>query len=338
MSALNELNNLMLPEIEGELQRVVSLSNRPPCAELYHMMAYHLGWEGELAGPAARGKRVRPLLVLLTAAAAGGDWRNALPAAAAVELVHNFSLIHDDIEDKSELRRGRKTVWKLWGMEQAINLGDAMFALAHLAILRLEETVSAQIALRAARLLQQTCLELTQGQYLDMSYEKKTQLSLADYWPMVNGKTAALLAACTELGAMSARADPQNIQEYREFGRCLGLAFQVQDDFLGIWGDAALMGKSAESDLLTGKKSLPVLYGLEQNGAFARRFRQGGITIEEIPNLARQLEEEGGLEFTRQTAARLTEEALEHLAAANALPAPKQALEELAFKLSGRNG
>ena len=168
------------------------------------MLAYHMGWEGEGAGPAARGKRIRPLLVLLTSGAAQGDWKNALPAAAAVELIHNFSLIHDDIQDGSDQRRGRPTVWKLWGTAQAINSGDAMFALAHLTIFRLAGTTNEHTAFQAAHMLQETCLELTKGQFLDMSYETQSQLMIDDYWPMVSGKTAALLATCTELGALVA--------------------------------------------------------------------------------------------------------------------------------------
>src|SRR4030067_283120 len=142
------------------------------------MVAYHLGWEGDGAGSDARGKRIRPLLVVLACAAAGGDWGKALPAAAAVELVHNFSLIHDDIQDNSPLRRGRTTVWKHWGIPQAINAGDAMLTLAHLSALRLANTISAEVAIQAATIFQQACLQLTKGQYLDLSYENRRPLSL----------------------------------------------------------------------------------------------------------------------------------------------------------------
>ncbi len=324
----------LLPAIEEEIRRVLALNNGEQYSLLHHMMAYHLGWEGEGAGPKASGKRVRPILVLLTCAAAGGDWHTALPAAAAVELLHNFSLIHDDIEDNSPLRRGRPTVWKLWGIPQAINAGDSMFTLAQVAILQLP--LSAERALQAARIFQQACLRLTQGQFLDISYEEQRDLPQEAYWPMVGGKTAALLAACTELGALCAGAPPEIQSAYREFGEKLGLAFQVLDDELGIWGDEAQTGKSAASDLLEGKKSLPVLYGLQQEGAFARRWMAGVLTPEEVPALAAQLETEGARDYAQKTAARLTDEALAALERAQPQGESGEALRSLARHLLRR--
>jgi geranylgeranyl diphosphate synthase type I len=324
-------------EIENELHRAVASAGDSELEELHTMLAYHMGWHGEGAGLKATGKRIRPLLVLLSSASAGGEWSRALPAAAAVELVHNFSLIHDDIEDNSPLRRGRPTVWKLWGIPQAINTGDAMFTLAHLALLRLNETTSKEITLEAARILGTTCLHLTQGQYLDISYEDRINLNLEDYWPMVRGKTAALLACCTELGALVAEVDPTTQARYRGFGCDLGLAFQAQDDLLGIWGEASQIGKSNLSDLVEGKKSLPVLYGLEQNGLFAERWRQGPITLQEVPDLAVQLEAEGARHYTQETANKLTQQALSTLEEINPRGEAGEALMELAKQLLQRD-
>jgi geranylgeranyl diphosphate synthase type I len=338
MQTLNDFFQEMQPEIEKSLQASVLLADGQGLEEFHEMLAYHMGWVGEGAGPEARGKRIRPLMVLLTAASAGGEWRRALPAAAAVELVHNFSLIHDDIEDNSPLRRGRATLWTRWGIPQAINAGDAMFTVAHLSLLGLAETVSAGVALEANRILQKTCLHLTQGQYLDISYEARGDLSLAAYWPMVGGKTAALLAACTELGALAAQAPEARQATYRQFGWSLGLAFQAQDDLLGIWGDSAVTGKSADSDLVSGKKSLPVLYGLEQNGPFARRWREGPIRDEQVADLARQLEAEGAREYTQERANALTDQALEALERAQAEGEARKALKELAAQLLKRKG
>src|SRR5574341_448884 len=335
---LSSLSLIFLPAVEDELQRAVALAGGEGLDELHAMLAYHMGWQGDGAGPKATGRRIRPLLVLLACDAAGGKWRDALPAAVAVELVHNFSLIHDDIEDDSPLRRGRPTVWKKWEVAQALNAGDAMFTLAHLSVLRLEETTSLATALKAARLLQETCLKLTQGQYLDISYENQGELSLEAYWPMIGGKTAALLSACTELGALVAGADPARQERYRQFGHFLGLAFQAQDDLLGVWGAAALTGKSAESDLLTGKNSLPVLYGLSLDGPFAHRWRQGSVGVSEVAGLARQLEAEGAHGYTQETADKLTRQALEHLEAAEPKGEAGEALKELAEVLVKRNG
>ena len=201
---LDDTLMILRPAVEVELQRVLAelLPTRQP--ELRSMLAYAMGWEGEGAGAEAQGKRIRPVLLLLSASAAGGDWRKALPAAAAVEYVHNFSLIHDDIQDGSRLRRGRPTVWVKWGTAQAINAGDVMFTLAHLAIYDLCRVLPAPLALDAASVLEMTCMALTEGQYLDLSYEQRSDLTQADYWPMIAGKTAALLGCCAELGALSA--------------------------------------------------------------------------------------------------------------------------------------
>jgi geranylgeranyl diphosphate synthase type I len=335
--SLDAMVKICLPAIEAELQQVVAQACQPLTVEMHGMLAYHMGWEGEGAGPEARGKRIRPLMTLLCAAACGADWQAALPSAAAVELVHNFSLAHDDIQDQSPLRRGRHTLWTLWGVAQAINAGDALFTLAFMALTPLEQTVSPAAALRSQRLLQETCLALTQGQYLDISYEARGDLDLAAYWPMVGGKTAALLSAATQLGAIAAQAAPETCQAYADFGRVLGLAFQAQDDLLGIWGDATLTGKSTESDLVSGKKSLPVLYGLAQAGPFARRWAEGPITAGEVLAVSTLLEAEGARQYTQARADELTAQALDALERAHPLGEAGQALHDLAHRLLRRS-
>ena len=330
------LSETLLEAIENALHEVITQAGVEVTGGIYPMLAYHLGWEGEGAGPEARGKRIRPLLLLLATQAAGGEWKRAIPAAAAVELVHNFSLIHDDIEDNSPIRRGRPTLWKLWGIPQAVNAGDAMFTLAHLSMLRLRETSSAEITLQASHLLHQTCLLLTQGQFLDISYQTRPDLTLDDYWPMVSGKTAALLSACTELGAVVAGAADFICLAFRQLGHALGLAFQSQDDFLGIWGDSMLTGKSVESDLVEGKLSLPILYGLEQNGPFAHRWQQGPITPQEVPSMAALLENEGARLYTQNMASRWTREAIQALDQIDPQGEAGQDLRNLAISLLNR--
>lgn len=336
--SLASFQEQLLPAIEDALQTAVQpalLSNNQSPQELLAMLRYHMGWEGEGAGPKACGKRVRPTLVLLSAAAAGADWRKALPAAAAVEILHNFSLIHDDIQDNSEQRRGRPTVWAKWGMAQAINAGDTLFSLAHVALEGLLDSVSEHTYIQAARLLPRTSLQLTQGQYLDLAYESMPNITVDDYWPMIWGKTGALIAACVRMGALVAGAEGARLKAYMVFGEKLGLAFQVHDDFLGIWGNPDAMGKSAHTDLLSGKKSLPVLYALQKNGEFARGWR-AGVTTENVDALADQLEAEGGREFTRQQADKLTQEAVDALNTAQPANEPGAALIELAEELGRR--
>lgn len=334
--SLDSLSKSILPKLEDELKRSVSLANDTGFGDLYEMLAYHLGWIGPGSGLKARGKRIRPLMLLLTTSAAGGDWNCALPAAAAVELVHNFSLIHDDIEDDSPIRRGRPTIWKKWGMPQAINTGDAMFSLAHLTILRLESTTSTIIALKSSRILHESCLQLTKGQFLDITYQEHVNLSMDAYWPMVEGKTAALLSASTGIGAVIAQCSDEVRLAYGEFGRSLGLAFQTKDDLLGIWGDAALTGKSAASDLITGKKSLPVLYGLSQNSDFSKRWAEGPIFANEVSDIAKLLEDEGARDYTQNVSDNLTQKALDALSEANPQGEAGKALVELANLLLNR--
>lgn len=331
-----ELIQAYLKEIEIELQRAVQRANDFGNSRLYEMLAYHMGWTSTSGGNESKGKRIRPLLVLLSCSAAGGDWKKALPAASAVELVHNFSLIHDDIEDNSPLRRGRPTIWQKWGIPQAINCGDAMFALAHLEAVRLSQTVSPSVAMKAVRLLQYTCLHLTHGQFLDLSYETRKDLTIDDYWYMVEGKTAALVATSTQLGAMSADCDDLKCELFRKFGLSLGLAFQVQDDYLGIWGNSSLTGKSSLSDLQTGKITLPVLFGLEQKGNFARRWKQGSIAADEVPEITKLLETEGAKDFTQAEAKRHIEEALTALDTVHPSDRAGDVLQNLAVSLIHR--
>ncbi len=333
---LNHFFEIMLPEIEAAMQKTVARTRSTELEEMHHMLAYHLGWEGDNAGAKASGKRIRPMLVLLTTAAAGTQWQKGLPAAVGVELIHNFSLIHDDIQDNSPLRRGRPTVWKKWGIAQAINAGDAMFALAHMALEDLDDTIPAKTRLKLSYLLPQRCLTLTQGQFLDLAYESRGDLTIDAYWPMISGKTAALIATCTETGALIAGVSDAHHQNYADFGKYLGLAFQAQDDLLGIWGDQSETGKSTESDLVSGKKSLPVLHALSKGGEFAARWEKGTITVEEVPVIVKLLEEAGAYEYTCQQADKLTQQSLDALEAAEPQGEAGEALFELANMLLKR--
>lgn len=328
----------ILSAVESELQKQVLRLDNPRTKPFHEMLTYHMGWTGEGAGPEATGKRIRPLLVLLTAAAANanGEWKSALPAAAAVELVHNFSLVHDDIEDNSEKRRGRPTLWVKWNIKQAINAGDGLLVVSSQAITDLIASYPADIVVQAAQILHNTCLELTRGQYLDMSYETRNDLAEEDYWPMISGKTATLLACCCELGALLGGADEMTRDAYRSFGHYLGLAFQVQDDILGIWGDEAVTGKSVASDLLEGKKSLPVLIGLGKKGKFAERWAQGPITREEVADVAKLLASESAYTTTHEAAKQMTDMAVNSLRQADPQGAAGDALSALAGKLLGR--
>jgi geranylgeranyl diphosphate synthase type I len=327
----------LLSHIELELQKQVSRLDRPRTKHFQEMLTYHMGWTGDGAGPEATGKRIRPLMVLLSTAASGGNWEIALPAAAAIELVHNFSLVHDDIQDNSPKRRGRDTAWVKWGAPMAINVGDALFVISNLAIMDLKENYAADVVVQAAEILNNTCLELTCGQFLDISYEERTDLTVEDYWPMIAGKTAALLSACCHIGSLLGGADDSKQEAYRSFGHYLGLAFQVQDDILGIWGDETITGKSTASDLVEGKNSLPVLAGLGKKGKFAERWAQGSIRPEEVEEVRRSLASEGGLIAAQDASKQLTDLALMSLREADPQGEAVEALSELADKLLKRD-
>ena len=326
----------LVSAIEAELQKQVSRLDSPRTKPFHEMLTYHMGWTGEGAGPEATGKRIRPLLVLLCTSSCGANWQLALPAAAAIELVHNFSLVHDDIQDNSSKRRGRDTAWVKWGAPMAINVGDALFVMSSQAIVDLKKDYSADVVMKAAEILHNTCLDLTRGQFLDMSYEERNDLGVEDYWHMISGKTSALIAACCHIGALLGGADDEKQEVYRSFGHYLGLAFQVQDDILGIWGDENVTGKSVASDLVEGKNSLPILAGLDKKGKFAERWAQGPIKPEEVGEVSRLLASEGGLLAAQEAAKQMTDLALMNLREADPQGEAGEALFELTNRLLGR--
>lgn len=284
---LDELTNHWLPKVEAAMQCLLA-DRKPALATHYGMMRYHLGWSDADFQPQSlvAGKRVRPLLCILACAAVGDDPVQALPAAAAIELLHNFSLLHDDIEDGDELRRGRPTVWKLWGIPQAINAGDGMLALAFAAFDRLLAcNVPPATVVAVQQGFTQAVITLIEGQYLDLSFEQRTTVTVEEYLAMIGGKTAALISASVGIGAALGGATPQQCQALHCFGWHLGLAFQIQDDRLGIWGETAVTGKPVGNDLLRRKKSLPILHTLHDPAigpAFAA-LMAAGIAPTQLP-------------------------------------------------------
>jgi geranylgeranyl diphosphate synthase type I len=273
-------------DLEGELRFAIGRASLP----MYNMMRYHLGWVDDSGQPRSgvAGKRLRPFLCLHACESVGGQWQRALPVAAALELVHNFSLIHDDIQDESHERRGRLTIWSLWGMPQAINVGDGMHALALSSLLRLEESgVSHEKVVRASRLLGEASLKLCEGQYLDISYERRLDVGVGDYLEMISGKTAALFRCALEVGALVGTDDTQLLARFRSFGHSLGMMFQVHDDVLSIWGAGEDTGKSTTSDIEMKKKTLPIVFALENSQGEEREtllsiYRKDKLSPEDV--------------------------------------------------------
>jgi geranylgeranyl diphosphate synthase type I len=311
-------------------------------AQFYAMQQYQLGWCDERLAPADvnPGKLLRPQLTLLACRAAGGDPQQALPLAAGIQLIHDFSLIHDDIEDNSDTRRGRPTVWKLWGLAQGLNAGDGMFVVAHLALHRLSQAgVQPAVVLEVLRRFDQATLTICEGQFLDLSFEGDLRISEADYLAMISRKTAALAAAAAGLGAIVGGADAPTVQALFDFGQNLGLAFQVQDDVLGIWGDPAVTGKPAAADLYRRKLSLPVIHGLHtaaQRDTLARIYSQAEISDDDAGQLLEILAEAGARGYTEGVAALYHRQALSALDAAHGDTGALAELRALADRLVGR--
>ena len=230
----------------------------------YGMARYHLGWaDADFAEvDADAGKRLRPTLLVRCAEACGGDAAAAAPAAAAVELLHNFTLVHDDIQDESSHRRHRETVWRHWGTARAINVGDALFAAAHTALYALAEppsAVPAERVLAIARDFDRTALRIVEGQHLDLAHEGRWDGGVARYLTMISGKTAAIMDFAARAGATLAGAAGDTVDLFGRFGLALGLAFQIRDDLLGIWGAQGVTGKPAADDIRRRKQSLPIV-------------------------------------------------------------------------------
>ena len=322
----------MIADTEGELVRLVA-DRDPSTRGLYEMVRYHLALDGS---GASGGKRLRPVLGLLAYASIAGEHQRALPGAAAVELGHNFSLVHDDIEDGDIERRHRPTLWTIHGVPQAINTGDTLFSLSRIALHRLTDLgFPDSTVLRLMRLYDETCLALCEGQYIDIATSASNELMSVDlYFDMIGRKTAALIAASIEAGALLATTDDAVIARYRGFGWALGLAFQLNDDLLGIWGPEQTTGKEP-SDVAHRKKTLPVLYAFSRAGPEDRQrlsalYADGDLTAAEVAEVIDILDRTGAREYTRSAAHRYRDEALAELDAAGVVsPEARARLEEI---------
>lgn len=295
---------------------------------------YHFGWYDEKGLPAREspGKLMRPALTLLCAQAAGAPAERGIDAAVAVELLHNFTLLHDDLMDGDTTRRHRRTVWSVFGAPAAILSGDALLALAIEVLAAAPSSVAALCA---------TTRDLVRGQSLDISFERRDNVSVTECLDMVSGKTAALLRCACELGATHGGGSAAQVTALREFGWHLGIGFQFTDDLLGIWGDPAVTGKPALADLRARKKSLPVVAALAAGTPESRELARWYLSPEpladeDLPVLARLVERSGGRAWAEGQAELHIATALDRLAAA-APPRPiHDALAALAALIIGR--
>lgn len=320
--------------VQAEMQRLLADRDLP----LYDMLRYHLGWadaEGRPVSGEGGGKGLRSTLCLLVNQAVGGDVARALPVAAALELVHNFSLIHDDIQDRSPERRHRPTVWRLWGEAQAINAGDSLFTLGRLALYSLlERGVPPSDVLHVEKVLDEACLRLCEGQFQDLDFQSRLDVSEESYLVMIEGKTAALMETSCYLGAYLGTANAGHIGHFRRAGRHLGFAFQIRDDILGIWGSEAELGKPVAEDIRSRKKTLPVVYALSHAGLLRDvlegiylRPRMSGLAVRRVLEV---FEELGARGHAQRVAEEHYRAALEELEATGLHNRAMDQLKELA--------
>ncbi len=281
-----------------------------------HLVGYQLGWWNATGRSerASGGKAIRPTLVLLAAEAAGRDAVPAIPAAVAIELAHNFSLVHDDVMDGDVTRRHRPTVWKVFGVGSAILAGDAMLNLAYEVL-----AVSGhRHAGEGSRMLAGAVAELLEGQCDDLAFEHRDDVQLAECMRMARRKTGAVLECATGLGALFGGGSAIQIDRLRAFGGELGLAFQFVDDVLGIWGSESRTGKPIHSDLRSRKKSLPVVAVLSSGSPAGRRLAQAyqetrQLTDKEVTELAGLIDSAGGRDWCLTQATALLERAINSL-------------------------
>jgi geranylgeranyl diphosphate synthase type I len=288
------------------------------CQELlpseYHnqkaIINYHFNWDLKADEKNRKGKRLRPLMLLLATESVGGTPEKAMPAASAVEFIHNFSLIHDDIEDHDEFRHGKESIWMKYGVEIAINAGDALFSLAFLSLGQLEG--EDKNILELLGILSSTCAKLTGGQDMDLGFERADIISLDNYLLMVQGKTVSLFEACCSMGSILGGGSLNERQSLTRFGKKLGLAFQVRDDWLGLWGDPEKTGKKRGSDIFKAKWTFPILYAAQTDASYIDEIRKGKGMID-AEEVVRNIASTGANEYTIGYFNRLLDEAVSEL-------------------------
>ncbi len=301
-------------------------------AEIILPVSYHLGWSDAEGNPASSsgGKGIRSALCLLSAEAVGVEAAVAVPAATAVELVHNFSLLHDDVIDDDRQRRHRPTVWSLWGIGQAVIAGDALLSLAHEVLIE----APSPYAFDAARRLARATSAMIAGQAQDMAAEGCHSVSLEACEATEKAKTAELLAAAASLGAVLAGAEASWVETLERYGTELGMAFQATDDILGIWGDSAVTGKPAWSDLRRSKATLPIAAALANGGGAAQELEAllvGGMeTEDQLARAAALIEETGGRAHAERVANQSLQNAIDALWSAPLQPGPVKEMIEVA--------
>lgn len=322
---VNEINQTIFSYISDP-----SLIQEEPV--LQEMLYYALGFrnDGTLL---ESGKRLRPLFCCLTCGVLSGSHESALLYGAALEMLHNFTLIHDDIEDKSDTRHNRPTLWKRYGEALAINAGDLLFEIA-LSAAAASDTIINKFGLR--RIMTMTEY-LFLGQHRDISFENRTDITESEYLKMVEGKTAALLGCSFALGAIAGRADGKTTKAFQTAGQKIGIAFQIQDDYLGTWGEAGKLGKSVSSDIKDKKNTLAVVYTSANDPDFAQKWQSYDGCADRVQEFSSMMEKSGAPEYLQEQSKKYMDEAKNILLPYRTEGEYQLILDDIIDSLTGRN-
>ena len=303
---------------------------------VYDMLRYYMGWADETGAPtsAKTGKAVRPTLCLFGCEAVGGAVDHAVPAAVALEFVHNFSLVHDDIQDEDETRHSRKTIWAVWGKPKALVAGNVLRVVADTSLQGLIDAgLDYDRALTAGALLTESYIEMIEGQYLDLSFEGRHDIAMDDYRRMISRKTGALLRCALNIGAAVGTDDAATVAAFRECGRALGYVFQIRDDVLGVWGDAEITGKPVGADIRRKKNSYPIVYTMaaaegRDSETIAVIYEKPELCDADIDSILRIMDNVGVREHAQAEAQDWADTAVQALAPIELSPATRREIED----------
>lgn len=328
--------NKFVPQIESEIRNTIDRCSLPVVFK--KMVHYHFGYINEIGTiiPNGSNKYIRGIITLLACEACGEDTIRALPAAAAIEIAHKSTLVHDDIEDNSGTRRGRPTLWVMWGTPQAINAGTAMLFLSQKALSRaVEYGVSVEKVNEAKEVLNDSLLSVSQGQFFDMAHHEIQRITPEEYLQMIEFKTADLLRACGVIGAILGNADRKTINALGDFGKWLGISFQLRDDIEGIWGEIA-EAYPEQSDLFFGKHSAPVVFASQKNPKIWDFYSSEDSSVTTVKKVKSMIEDTGGKKLVEDAADASAQKVFEALQLINQTTDAGKALTLLAKTLLGK--
>ena len=305
------------------------------------MLSYAMGWVDVDGVPtlATEGKALRPTLCLLACEATGGTTADAMPAAVALELVHNFSLIHDEIQDRDDVRRHRPTLWKVWGERKALVAGNVMRIVADMALWGHEDR---ETALTVAALVTQANLEMIEGQYMDLHFEGRMDITMDDYLAMISRKTGALIRCSLVAGAAAGSSDPAVVEAFEKSGRAFGMVFQVRDDYLGVWGVESATGKPVGADVRRKKNAFPFVYAMSKaegrdRDTLLEIYGRPEVGDGDVASAVEIMERLGARESAQELAAHQSDRAVQALQGIELAPEARRDIEDLAHFLLVRD-